>query len=190
MSDTKEIQKHIGDLINVPEIEGLRVFNQRLEKDPPSNWIKENQGANYIPIRIIEQMLRTMFGVYQIEWASAPQIIGNSVVCSVHLKVYHPILKEWLSYAGVGAVPIQLKSSKHTDGARHALDFERINPMALHKNIPAAKSFAVNNAAKNLGNLFGANINSKEDEVIPIMDAYKPEKAAHIGLAQLAEPKQ
>jgi hypothetical protein len=180
-----QIAVHLGTAMNLQELKALHDFNTKLQKQPISKWVKQHQGMNYLPIRIVEQLLRTVFGAYQIDWACPPQIIGNSVVCSIHLKVYHPILKEWLSYAGVGAVPIQLKSSSHKDGARHALDFERINPMALHKNIPAAKSFAVNNAAKQLGNIFGATLNANEEEIVPIMDAYEKERTANQGLDNL-----
>jgi len=195
-----EIANYIGKEIDVVKNKALYDFNVKFQKQPLPQWIKKNNGVNYIPIRIIEQLLRTVFGAYQIEFAAPPSIIGNSVVCSVHLKVYHPILKEWLSYAGIGAVPVQLAAKEmwgvdekgnkgkipNPDGARHALDFERINPMALHKNIPAAKSFAVNNAAKQLGNIFGATINADDNEIISVIDTYREDrKVANEGLDNL-----
>ena len=72
----------------------------------------------------------------------ANKIIGNSVVVEVALKVYHPILKDWLSYPGIGAVPIEVEKGAHP------VDFTKIKPKALHKNAPSALSFAINNAAK------------------------------------------
>lgn len=144
-------------------------FNQILNRNPDPKLIKTNNGAKYIPIRTIENHLRSIFGVWETEMIGQPQILGNSVVVSIHLKVYHPILKEWIKHAGTGAVPIQLKRTKKDrnnkvteQGAVHALDFEKINPTALHKNVPAALSFAVSNAAKKLGKLFGSDLNNDE----------------------------
>lgn len=151
----------------------LQKFDDALNKKPDTAWIKHNKFANnaaYLPIRIVENMLRSVFGVYQVEMIGHPHILGNCVVVSVHLKVLHPILNEWLVYAGTGAVPIELKATKTDkktgqvieEGARSPLDFERINPKALHKNIPAALSFAVSNAAKKIGKRFGSDLNNDE----------------------------
>lgn len=150
----------------------LQKFDETLNKSPRPEWIKTNKFSNnamYLPIRIVENMLRSIFGVYQVEMIGQPHILGNCVVVSVHLKVLHPILNEWLVYAGTGAVPIELKATKKDkagnvveQGARNPLDFEQINPKALHKNIPAALSFAVSNAAKKIGRRFGSDLNNDE----------------------------
>jgi len=146
-------------------------FNQVLDRDPSPNMIKTNQfsnGAKYVPIRAVETMLRTIFGVYQVEMIGQPHIVGNSVVVSVHLKVYHPVLKEWVTYAGTGAVPIQVEQGAHPT------DFTKINSKALHKNVPAAKSFAVSNAAKSIGRIFGSHVNSTDDLYVTNMYEEKP----------------
>ena len=72
------------------------------------------------------------------------------------MRVFNPIAGGWLSYPGVGAVPIELK------GGSDPTDFSQINPKALHKNVPAALSFAISNAAKKIGKLFGSHLNSTE----------------------------
>ena len=101
-------------------------------------------------------MLNGLFPFVQVEQQGQPQILGNSVVISVQLKVYNPIIGQWMSYAGVGAVPIELEKNAKP------LEFEKITPKGLHKNVPSALSFAVSNAAKKLGPLFGSHLNSKE----------------------------
>lgn len=152
-------------------------FNRAVNMQPKAEWIKINKYSNnarYIPIRTIENLLRTVYGVYQTEMVHEPKIIGNSVVCSIHLKVWHPILNEWITYAGTGAVPIELEAQKVDEktgqilkeGARHALDFEKINSKALHKNVPAALSFAISNAAKKIGAIFGSDLNDDESSTI------------------------
>lgn len=147
-------------------------FNQVLDRDPAPNMVYTNQfsdGAKYVPIRAVETMLRTIFGVYQVEMIGQPHIVGNSVVVSVHLKVYHPVLKDWVTYAGTGAVPIQVKAGAHPT------DFTQINSKALHKNVPAAKSFAVSNAAKSIGRIFGSHLNSTDDLQVQNMYQAKTE---------------
>ena len=128
-----------------------------LDQAPRPQWIKTNPYANnakYIPIGVVEELLNMLFPFWQVEQHGEPKMIGNSVVVSVHLKVFHPILNDWLTYAGVGAVPIELAK-----GSRNAIDFENLNPKALHKNVPAAMAYAVSNAAKKIGKIFGSRLN-------------------------------
>ena len=142
-------------------------FNRMLDKNPPASWVKQNQGISYIPIRIKEDLLRSIFGFFNTEIVGGPRILGNSVVVDVHVKVFHPIMKEWITFAGTGAVPIQ------TQKDAGPLEFEKINPMGLHKVVPSALSFAISNACNKIGRLFGSGLNSKTDEFVGIMDAYK-----------------
>ena len=154
-----------------PKYETLQDFKNLIKKNPSESWVKTNpysQNAKYLPIRIVEELLGEIFPFFQVEQQGEPKILGNSVVISVQLKVYNPILNQWMSYAGVGAVPIELERAKYdkagvqTSGARNNIDFEYINSKAMHKNVPAALSFAVNNAAKKIGRLFGSHLNSTE----------------------------
>lgn len=141
----------------------LETFNSLVNHAPKREWVKVNkysQGAKYLPIGIVEELLRGVYPFHKIEWNGQPQILGNSVVISITLKVYHPIICDWLSYAGVGAVPIEVEKGAHPT------DFTKINSKALHKNVPAALSFAVNNAAKKIGRLFGSHLNRKDDETL------------------------
>ncbi len=150
----------VQSAIDTEKQNALEKFNLILDNPPKKEWVKVNKFANkskYLPIRIVENLLRSFFGVYQVEWIGPVHIIGNSVVAECHLKVYHPVLQQWLSYAGVGAVPIELSKE-----AENPLDFRSLHAKALHKNIPAAKAFAINNAAKSIGRVFGADLNSQE----------------------------
>lgn len=134
-------------------------FKAVLNSNPRADWIKVNkysQNAKYLPIRIIEELLSKIFPFWQVEQVGEPKILGNSIVISVNLKVYNPLIGDWLSYAGVGAVPIEVKKGAHPT------DFTQISPKALHKNVPAALSYAINNAAKKIGKIFGSHLNSIE----------------------------
>lgn len=135
----------------------LAELNNLLDKQPSAKWIATRniggQQIGYIPIGQIEQLLRTYFGAYQVEMIGQPQLMANSVVVSVHLKVFNPIVGQWFTYAGIGAVPIQLNKDANPT------DFTQIKHDALHKNAPAAKSFAISNAAKSIGRVFGSELN-------------------------------
>ncbi|MCG9971030.1 hypothetical protein [Christiangramia crocea] len=142
-----------------PKYQNLQEFKQLVNTAPRKTWIKTNkfsQNAKYLPIGIVEELLSGIFPFWQVEQHGEPKILGNSIVISVHLKVFNPLLGQWQSYAGVGAVPIELK------GGSDPTDFTQMNSKAMHKNVPAALSFAVNNAAKKIGKLFGSHLNRNE----------------------------
>lgn len=146
-----------------PKYIDMEGYKKLVDTPPRSSWLKVNkysQNAKYIPIRIVEELLSGVFPVWQVEQVGEPKILGNSIVISVNLKVFHPLINQWLSYAGVGAVPIEVGRGAHPT------DFTQINPKAMHKNVPAALSFAVSNAAKKIGRLFGSHINSAKDETL------------------------
>lgn len=145
-----------------PKYTSLQELKQLLNTEPRKSWVHVNkfaQNAKYIPIGIVEELLSGIFPFWQVEQHGQPQIIGNSVVISVHLKVFNPILGTWMTYAGVGAVPIEVEKGAHPT------DWTKINSKGLHKNVPAALSFAVNNAAKKIGKLFGSHLNRENQEI-------------------------
>jgi hypothetical protein len=163
----KSLKTKVRESIQQDQYTHLLKFNEHLSTAPKPEWIKVNKfsdNAQYLPIRKIEDLLRSFFGTYQVEMIGQPHILGNSVVISVHLKVFHPILREWLTYAGTGAVPIELEK-----GAT-PLQFELIKAKGLHKNIPAAKAYAISNAAKSIGRVFGSDLNN--DETSEIYNVY------------------
>ena len=142
-----------------PKYTTLSEMNQLINSEPRKDWVRTNkfsQNAKYLPIRIVEELLREIFPFHEIHQVGEPKIIGNSVVISVNLRVFNPLINSWLSYPGVGAVPIEVEKGAHPT------DFTKINSKALHKNVPAALSFAINNAAKKIGKLFGSHLNSSE----------------------------
>ncbi|MEL4307408.1 hypothetical protein [Joostella sp. CR20] len=137
----------------------LESYKKIVGTNPKNAWVKANPYANnakYLPIGITEELLSKIFPFWQVEQHGEPKLIGNSVVISVNLKVYHPILGQWLTYSGIGAVPVEVQKGAHPT------DWTKINSKALHKNVPAAMSFAVNNAAKKIGKLFGSHLNRNE----------------------------
>ena len=154
-----------------PKYKDINDFKALIDKRPSASWVKFNQysqNAAYLPIRIVEELLSEIFPFWEVQQVGEPKILANSIVISVQLKVFQPLLNGWLSYAGVGAVPIELdrpkfnKEGVQISGARNNIDFEFINSKAMHKNVPAALSFAISNAAKKIGKIFGSSLNSIE----------------------------
>lgn len=142
-----------------PKYTNLQEYNNLVMSSPRNTWVKTNkysQNAKYLPIRIVEELLTGIFPFWQVEQVGEPKILGNSIVISVNLKVFHPLLGQWLNFAGVGAVPIEVERGAHPT------DWTKINSKGLHKNVPAALSFAISNAAKKIGKLFGSHLNSSE----------------------------
>lgn len=142
-----------------PKYTSISEFKTLVSTTPRPEWVRVNKYSNnakYLPIRIVEELLSEVFPFWQVEQNGDAKILGNSVVISVTLKVFNPLIGQWLSYAGIGAVPIEVKKDAHPT------DFTKINPKALHKNVPAALSFALSNAAKKIGKLFGSQLNSNE----------------------------
>ena len=140
--------------------EKLIEFNKMLDYEPPKDWIKLNKNfdnSKYLPIRIIEALLKSIFGYYQIEEASPVRFVSDNVIYSVHLKVWHPILEQWITYSGIGAAPLRSN--------------EKGISIALHGNAPMARAYAITNAAKSIGKIFGSALNNLEDEMIDVYDS-------------------
>ena len=142
-----------------------------LNKQPSKKHIKQNAMADntqYIPISIIEKTLDESFaGLWSTRNCKIYQML-NSVVCELELEVVMNGVK--ITRIGVGAVPIQLKKGE-VEIAPHT-----INIMGLQKNVPAAKSFALSNAAQSLGEIFGRNLNRKETDIEYIYGTEQTEK--------------
>lgn len=155
----------------------LHLFNEIIDSKPASAWVDVNPysgNAKFLPIRITETLLRSIFGVFQVEPAGEAKLIGNSVTVRVILKVYHPIMKQWLSYSGIGATPVQVEKGSSP------VDFSKINAQGLHKTIPAAEGFAFQNAAKKIGKIFGSDLNSKDVHTLNIIDVHKVKESSSI----------
>lgn len=134
-------------------------FKKILDTPPKKAWIHSNKYANnakYISIHVIEDLLNKLFPFWELKQVGQPQILGNSIVVSVELRVFNPLINQWISYAGIGAVPIELK------GGSDPTDFTKMNAKAMHKNVPAAMAYAMKNAAKKIGKIFGSHLNTTD----------------------------
>jgi hypothetical protein len=138
----------------------------KLNTEPSENWLQKTPDgkAVYIPIGIIENQLRQDFaGLVQYEIISERREL-NEYIVSARIKVFHPVIMQWMNYDGLGAVQIMQDS-----GANLAQFNETKKKNALQMNAPKAYAEAIKNAAKKIGIKYGANLNRKFEE------AYEPE---------------
>lgn len=129
-----------------------------LNAQPPEKWIKDHpfaKNVKYIPIDKVEYLLDRIFQQWKAEVIEYKQLF-NSVSCHVRLHYFNPITLLWEFHDGLGAVGIQ------TDKGASAGDMSAIKSDAVMKALPAAKSYAIKDAAEHLGDLFGRNLNRKD----------------------------
>lgn len=135
--------------------EGL---NAILNVSPPEKWIKVHPyipDHRYIPIDKVEYLLRKIFKSYRIE-ITGQGTAFNGVWVTVRVHYFNPALNEMSWSDGIGSV--QLQTAKGTSPA----DLANINNGALAMAFPAAKSYAIKDAAEMIGNIFGANVSRKD----------------------------
>ncbi len=133
-------------------------FNLLLNQSPPANWVAKHPFAkdvHYLTIQRVEILLTRIFQQWRVEVISYSQLF-NSVSCHVRLHYINPITKQWQYHDGLGAVGVQ------TDKGETASNLNAIKQDAVMKALPAAKSFAIKDAAGHLGKLFGRDLNRKD----------------------------
>ena len=98
----------------------------------------------------------------------------NEYIVTARIKVFHPIIKQWLNYDGVGCVAIM------QDSGSKIADFNTTKKKnALEMNAPKAYADAIKNAAKKIGKKYGADVNRKHEE------EYTPELTLSITLDEV-----
>ena len=181
MENSKEVAKipTYAEIINETDI-SLRQndFQILLNQPPPENWIKKHpfvlvEDANkkkvpldYLPIERVEYLLTRIFREWYPEVREV-KLIANSVTVTVRLHIVNPVTGLWQFADGVGAAPLQTEKDKG------AIAFDYIKSAAVQMALPAAKSYAVKDAAESFGKLFGKDLNRKD--IIDYTTNYKPD---------------
>lgn len=136
----------------------LNALNVLLNQNPPSTWLKKHPIASnvvYLPIDRVEYLLTKIF----IQWrpeVKTVQVIANSAVVTVRLHYLNPVTQAWDWTDGVGAAPI------HTKKGSGVMDWNEVQADSVMKAVPAAKSYAIKDAAECLGKIFGKDLNRKD----------------------------
>lgn len=142
-------------------------FQVLVNQPPKKEWLKihpyikdRDQNGNeipylYIPIERIEWLLINVIVRYRIEIKSIQQI-ANSICVAIRLHFFDPVANEWTYHDGIGAAPMQ------TDKGAGAIEWDKIKSNAVQIGAPAAKTYAVKDAAEQIGKLFGKDLNRRE----------------------------
>lgn len=139
----------------------LQTFQKSLSQKPRKIVTEQigGQSFQHVPINVIENNLKKyFFGLYKIELIDYKMIV-NEICVHARISVFHPILREWLTYDGLAAVPVQQDAGSKVDQFMQTKKKD-----ALHKNLPAAYAFAIKNAAKKIGAIFGSDLNRKHED--------------------------
>jgi hypothetical protein len=134
-------------------------LNLLLNQQVPQQWVKDHpfaRNVKYISIGKVEFLLTRIFQEWKVEVMDYKQVF-NSVTCHIRLHYRNPLTGEWSYHDGVGAMGIQ------TDAGKAASDLSAIKSDAVMKALPAAKSYAIKDAAEHLGKLFGRDLNRKDE---------------------------
>jgi len=141
-------------------------FNLLMNQEPPKSWIKKHpfiktvteingnkvqENLPYITIQRVETLLTAIFQEWKVEVMSCGQLF-NSVYVNVRLHYRSPTDGSWKFHDGLGAVGVQ------TDKGETAANLNAIKQDAVMKALPAAKSYAIKDAAEHLGKLFGRDL--------------------------------
>jgi hypothetical protein len=154
----KEFQlPKLNELINddVMKLSEINDLNILLNQPPPDKWLKQHpyvKNLKYLPIERVEYLLTRLFFRWRVEIKDT-KLIGNSIVVDIRLHYFNPVLNEWDWQDGVGASPLQ------TDSGSGAIEFNKLKSGAVMMSAPAAKSYAVKDAAEQIGAIFGKNLN-------------------------------
>jgi hypothetical protein len=150
----------------------MQNFTTSLNAKPTKVVTESINGKNitYVPISVIEKDLdKVFFGMVQFEILWSKQVL-NEFEVAARVKVFHPIMMQWLNYDGIGAALIQQKSGTQI------IDFhvEKLQT-ALKLAAPNAYAEAIKNAAKKIGKRFGSDLMRKiEDDYTPYNISDKP----------------
>jgi hypothetical protein len=143
----------------------LQKFVKLTNKMPDQHEIMVNQhagGTQYLPISYLEMGLdEIFFGLWEtvnFKW----ERMGNEIVGSLDLRVFHPVANIWITRTGASATMIRLKK----DSKSYELENKITN--ALEMDFPHLKADCLRNAVQSLGKLFGRDLNRK------FTDIYKP----------------
>ena len=163
MTDTKITLLTKEDIYDGKIVDALQgAFKTMVNVSPKQDWLGDNRGVKYLPIQRVEALLDSVCGDWHVEVKSL-ELIANSMVCTARLHYWNPAKGEWTWTDGIGAAPV------NTNKGAEATDFAQIKHDSVQKAAPAAKAYAVKNAAQTIGRIFGRNVNRQEDVFIQNM---------------------
>lgn len=160
----------MADLMHLKDpaamMQEIEKLTTKLNIGPDKRWLQKTPDGKawHIPVGIIENELRKDFaGLVQFEIISERREL-NEYIVTARIRVFHPVIMQWMNYDGIGAVQI----TQDKDAALASFN-ETKKKNALQLNAPKAYAEALKNAAKKIGKKYGADINRDREEM------YEPE---------------
>lgn len=159
------------DLATLEKLQGFQVL---LNQNPPQQWIKQHNYLTvkrgekwvpyeYLPVERTELLLTRMYfgqwSTVNYKWTQ----VFNEIAGSIELELIDPMTGRLIKRTGAAAIQIM----QDKDAKVHQFN-ETKKPNALETGFPKLKAECFKNAAKSLGNLFGANVGRDTDGMIYI----------------------
>jgi hypothetical protein len=154
----KSLARIVGDISDLETFVANDEFLTVVNQQPPQSFVKDHpmaKGVKYIPIEKIEMMLSKIFQQWRVEILDSGQLL-NAVYMNVRVHYKHPITGEWTFQDGTGAMQIQV------DKGENASNLSAVKSNAIMLALPAAKSYAIKDAAEHIGRVFGRDLNRKD----------------------------
>lgn len=180
----------MSNIVNIePENEAIKKMAKAMtdfktlcnEEPETKEWNKFSK-QNYVPISFIEMSLDELlylgWHTEVIKW----EIQLNS--CCVHLRLHYtnPVTGKECWTDGLGACPIQ------TNLDSKPMDISNIKSAGIQMALPAAKSYALKDAAEQLGKVFGRDIARNHiDGFNPIVKTEKSKSESYAKCVQAWE---
>lgn len=125
-----------------------------LNQPPQEAWLEPSfdKKSKSIPVGRLEFLMTAIFTRWRKEVIDT-KLVANSIVVTLRVHYQDPVTKRWEWNDGIGAVPLK------TEKGAAPTDFSKILDGAVHTGAPAAKAYAFKNAVKDLGVLFGRDLN-------------------------------
>lgn len=164
------IQEKANELIeeNKPLMYLLDQFQLKLSQ-PPTNVAEHKYGFKYLPISHVRNLLnQTYYGLVQITDFEY-RLILDQLTGTIKLRVFHPYMKMWLTYDGTASTQVRRRGKDDQYGKYKKGD---LVPDGISMDLPRLKADAIKNAAKELGKLFGADLNRDTDKAAQYQAKY------------------
>ena len=157
---------HLLDKEDREELKRAFDIKKMFNANPPRAWLKKHEYINnyfYLPLDKVELLLDTMTLNWECEIINY-NLIANSLCVHCRLKVTH-LDGSVRVMDGIGAAPIQVNAGASP------IDQSAMKSYAIHIGLPAAYSYALKNAAKKMGKIFGRDIERENPIPFNIPDA-------------------
>jgi hypothetical protein len=138
----------------------MRGYIDVLSRKPKgSRLVKQKDGFSYYPVGYYDRLVQDLFFGQTKKEIIEYKMIVNEITLHMRLHYKHPVTNEWLFVDGIAAIQVQQAKDTHLD---QFMQMKIKN--ALQKNLPACYAEAYKNACKQIGNIFGADLNRKHEE--------------------------